>query len=804
MGARDRWSPRVAGERVAHRGRSDIPPNVFPILHVTIGPRGYPEHLSTAGMERQEFPDHQGSLSEARCDIFPTLLAIESRHGLVAPQRLRTLVSEAVWERGTRLLATGAVTVQRSATKLGGTVADKGWMPLWVEITLPVGPTGTPVCRRCGIQWCGHAVALLLRAWDKGDESKPPPAAPAPSPLEATPVSQVQTATDPQVGAWWARLLEDGPGWFHLALGVDVDGEQIDLVPIFQSILRDKSVDILRAWSLTQRPYPVKLPDGRVVGIPAERMARIVLALETVLDARAKPRMARIDAAFLPDLGISPARWSRPDSLEGFRRNLREPGTINPLDEPAGLQATLRPYQKLGLGWLRFLADLGLGGVLADDMGLGKTVQTLAHLMDEKSLGRMDRPVLIVCPTSLVVNWSREAAKLAPNLRVAIHHGPDRRAHAFRTSADIVVTTYPLMVRDEALISGREWSLAVFDEAHVLKNPRSRMAQSARRLKSLRRIALTGTPMENHLEELWCLMDLVVPGILGTRGRFNESWRKPIEIRGDTVRAAELGRRIAPFLLRRTKWQVASELPAKTEIVQMVELEGLQRDLYESVRSAADRKVLTEIARVGIEKSGIIVLESLLRLRQICCDPRLLAEGATATADDSAKMCWLAQTLPEMIAEGRNVLIFSQFTSMLALVEQLVRSMGSPYAKLTGDTKDRGAEVDKFQTGVVSVFLLSLKAGGSGLNLTAADTVILLDPWWNPAAEAQAVDRAHRIGQERPVFVYRLIALGTVEERVAALQERKKDLIKGVMEGAPSAMQLSAIELRQLLSPLGA
>ncbi len=723
----------------------------------------------------------------------------------MAPDRLETIADPASWELGRRLALEGAITVQRTATRLGGTVADKGWMPLWIEVDLPVGPKVVPQCRRCGRQWCGHAVALLLRAWEKGDEPKapkpPPPPLPDPKPLPVAAAAAMRT--EPQLGRWWARFLDDGPGWFQLALGVEIDGERFDLVPLFQSLLRDKSLDLVRAWSLTRRPYPVKLPDGRMAGIPAERLARIAQSLESVLELRGKPRMARLDAAFLPDLGIPEEDWSRPDVLDGFRRNLREPGTIEPLEEPEGLVATLRPYQKQGVGWLRFLSELGLGGVLADDMGLGKTVQTLAHLLDERACGRADRAVLIVCPTSLVANWSREAARLAPSLRVAVHHGADRADRALREAADVVVTTYPLLVRDEALLAAREWSLAVFDEAHVLKNPRARVVQSARRLRSLRRVALTGTPMENHLEELWCLMDLVVPGILGNRNRFNEAWRKPIETRGDTVRSAELGRRIAPFLLRRTKWQVASELPAKTEIVQMVELDGLQRDLYEAVRSAADRRVLSEIERVGLEKSGMIVLESLLRLRQVCCDPRLVPEGAGASPDDSAKLRWLSENLPEMLEEGRNVLVFSQFTSMLALVEPLLRSMGTSYAKLTGDTKDRGAEVDKFQTGAAKVFLLSLKAGGSGLNLTAADTVVLLDPWWNPAAEAQAVDRAHRIGQERPVFVYRLIALGTVEERVAALQERKKDLIKGVMEGAPSAMQLSASELRQLLSPLG-
>lgn len=729
------------------------------------------------------------------------------RNGLVAPERLRSLVTENVWSQGSRLAVEGAVTVQRSATKLGGTVADKGWMPLWVESPLPVGPTSVPRCRRCGTTWCHHALALFLVAWERSAEPAPKRPAPPPLPEPLQPVAppppeSVAVPEDPRVGDWWARLLEDGPGWFQLALGVEVDGEPVDLVPVFQAILREKSMDIVRAWSLTRKPYPVKLPDGRVVGIPVERMVRILQALETVLDSRSKPRMTRIDAAFLPDLGIPEPAWKRPESLDGFRQNLREPGSIEPVDEPEGLLAVLRPYQKLGLGWLRFLSDLGLGGVLADDMGLGKTVQTLSHLLDEKARGKAVHPILIVCPTSLVANWSREAARLAPSLKVAVHHGPVRGAHAFEQGADVVVTTYPLLVRDEALIVTREWSLSVFDEAHVLKNPRARVVQSARRLRCERKLALTGTPMENHLEELWCLMDLVVPGVLGSRGRFNEAWRKPVETRGDAGRASDLGRRIAPFLLRRTKWQVASELPAKTEIVQMVELDGYQRDLYEAVRAAADRKVLSEIERVGLEKSGIVVLESLLRLRQICCDPRLVKEGAAAGPGDSAKICWLSDNIPEMIEEGRRILVFSQFTSMLALVENLVKELRVPYALLTGDTKDRGAEVDKFQGGKADIFLLSLKAGGSGLNLTAADTVVLLDPWWNPAAEAQAVDRAHRIGQERPVFVYRLIASGTVEERVSALQERKKDLIKGVVEGAPSAMQLTASELRQLLSPL--
>jgi SNF2 family DNA or RNA helicase len=394
----------------------------------------------------------------------------------------------------------------------------------------------------------------------------------------------------------------------------------------------------------------------------------------------------------------------------------------------------------------------------------------------------------------------RETARLAPGLRAASHHGPDRGASALSPNVDLVVTSYPLLVRDAQLLAGRRWSVAVFDEAHMLKNPSAQAAHAARRLPAARRLALTGTPLENHLGELWSILDLVAPGVLGNRARFREAWRKPIEERGDSRKAAEMGRRIAPFLLRRTKFQVASELPSKTEIVQMLELPEAQRDVYEAVRARADRKVQDEIHRVGLEKSGAVVLEALLRLRQCCCDPRLLPEAVAGTPGHSAKLSWLLESLPAMLEEGRRVLLFSQFSSMLRLLSKELANMGIAHSFLTGDTVDRTAEVDRFQAGDVPVFLLSLKAGGSGLNLTAADTVILWDPWWNPAAEAQAVDRAHRIGQEKPVFVYRLLATATVEERVALLQEKKRNLVRGVVDGAPSAFHLSATELRELLS----
>jgi superfamily II DNA or RNA helicase len=714
------------------------------------------------------------------------------RKDLLPPEGLG-FVGPAILEEGWSLVRSGHVTVHPGTGTMSGTVGEAGRMPVAVELRLPIGPNRPPRCAACGTVWCRHAVAVALRSWSRAADGEDRPAA---TKIFDIPAEPAPPPVAPH--AWWANLSEADPGWFRLELGIVLEGRRVDLVPVFQQILRDKSLDILRAWILTGRPYPVRLPQGPVVGIAADRMIRICQVLETVLEGKGAPRLPRMEAVLLEDLGIED--WTVAPSLSGLRQRLGSLALPVPSEDPDGLAFPLREYQRQGVGWLRFLADLGFGGILADDMGLGKTIQTLAHLLEERSSGRLSDAALVVCPTSLVTNWMRETARLAPGLRAVAHHGPDRGAAALTPGVDMVVTSYPLLVRDATLLSGRRWSVAVFDEAHMLKNPSAQVAHAARRLPALRRLALTGTPLENHLGELWSILDLVAPGVLGNRARFRDAWRKPIEERGDQRKAAEMGRRIAPFLLRRTKFQVASELPSKTEIVQMLELPEPQRDVYEAVRARADRKVRDEIHRVGLEKSGAVVLEALLRLRQCCCDPRLLPEAVAGTAGPSAKLSWLLESLPPMLEEGRRVLLFSQFSSMLRLLSKELANLGIPHAFLTGDTVDRTAQVDRFQSGEVPVFLLSLKAGGSGLNLTAADTVILWDPWWNPAAEAQAVDRAHRIGQDRPVFVYRLLATATVEERVALLQEKKRNLVRGVVDGAPSAFHLSASELRDLLS----
>jgi non-specific serine/threonine protein kinase len=441
-------------------------------------------------------------------------------------------------------------------------------------------------------------------------------------------------------------------------------------------------------------------------------------------------------------------------------------------------------------------------------MGLGKTLQTLAHILAEKEAGRLTDPALIVMPTSLIPNWQDEAARFAPALRVLALHGSKRKALFEQIAAhDLVLTTYALLPRDLKQLAGRRWHLAILAAAQNIKNPRSKAALAVGQLDAGQRLCLTGTPLENHLGELWSLFDFLMPGWLGDAKTFTRLYRTPIEKKADAQRLAHLVARVRPFLLRRTKEQVARELPPKTEIVKRIELSDVQRDRYETLRLAMDKKVREEIQRLGLGRSQLVILEALLRLRQACCDLRLVEGAGEAAAPlgagDSGKLSALLEMLDELISEGRRVLLFSQFTSMLALIEDELRARKIGYVKLTGATQDRRAPVEAFQAGGVPVFLISLKAGGAGLNLTAADTVIHFDPWWNPAAEAQASDRAYRIGQDKPVFVYKLIARGSVEEKIQLLQQSKANLASSVLGGAGAGeWSLSEADLDALLAPL--
>ncbi len=447
---------------------------------------------------------------------------------------------------------------------------------------------------------------------------------------------------------------------------------------------------------------------------------------------------------------------------------------------PEDLQATLRPYQRQGVDWLSFLFDAGLGGVLADDMGLGKTLEALCAVR-----GR----TLIVCPTSVLPNWSAEIARFRPALAVEIFHGPERTLGG----ANVTLTTYAILRLDAERLAAVDWDTLVLDEAHAIKNADSQTARAAFSLEARHRVTLTGTPVENRLEELWSQLHLTNPGLLHGRSEFNERFAKPIA-QGDGAAAIRLRERIRPFVLRRLKRDVARDLPPRTDMILFVELEEEERAIYQAVQLATKREVAAKLSKGA---SVLAALEALLRLRQAACHPALVPGQSAAT---SSKIETLLESLLEIIAEGHKALVFSQWTSLLDLLEPALSREGLPFLRLDGSTRDRAAVVDGFnRDDGPPLLLVSLKAGGVGLNLTAADHVYLLDPWWNPAVEDQAADRAHRIGQTRPVIVHRLVARDTIEERVLDLQARKRAVADVALGEAQAAAALTREDLLALL-----
>ncbi|MBT5080942.1 MAG: DEAD/DEAH box helicase [Rhodospirillaceae bacterium] len=614
----------------------------------------------------------------------------------------------------------------------------------------------------------------------------------------------------------WSLTFESRDiDWFSLSLGVEVDGQIINLIPVLVDVFRQMPDDVdeeafdYMMFGLDETAF---LPVGerRFITFPAERLRPVLKTLfELFSDKDTNPekisrlRLGEISA--LEEAAIqSGAIIEGCNTLRALANNLADGARVSKTPIPAGFHATLRPYQADGLDWLQFLARSGLGGILADDMGLGKTVQTLAHILAEKGSGRLDRPCLLVMPTSLIPNWRIEAERFAPSLKLLTLHGPDRKQYFEDiVNADVVLTTYPLVHRDREALLKQDYHLAIFDEAQAIKNPTANAAKFACEVSAWQKICLSGTPVENHLGELWSLFHCVVPGLLGESKAFGKSFRNPIEKHGNAEKQTILNRRVNPFLLRRTKEAVATELPPKTETIEHVALDGKQRDLYETVRLAMDKKVRAEIATKGMARSHITVLDALLKLRQTCCDPRLVKLKSARKVSASAKLERLCEMLPELIEDGRRILLFSQFTAMLALIEDELGKLEIPFVKLTGQTKDRETPVRQFQAGEVPLFLISLKAGGTGLNLTAADTVIHYDPWWNPAVENQATDRAHRIGQDKPVFVYKLAARGTVEERMIEMQARKSALAEALYDDkADPGKHLSEDDISWLLAPL--
>jgi len=542
---------------------------------------------------------------------------------------------------------------------------------------------------------------------------------------------------------------------------------------------RAEAAAVLRAWRDGLELVP--LEGGGWAPLPADWLAKHGHLVADLLAARTNDK--KLTPAALPTAGAlcdlldapRPPQLARLAPLfEGFEG-------IPRAALPDGLRATLRVYQHQGVDWLSFLRDAELGGVLADDMGLGKTLQTLCVLR-----GRC----LVVCPKSVVYNWADEITRFRPGLRTAIYHGPRRELDP---EAEVTLTTYALLRLDAQLLSEIDWDVVVLDEAQAIKNLGSQTARAAFELHGKFRIALSGTPVENRLEELWSAMHFANPGLLGGASDFQERYSGPIE-QGDPEAAQRLRTKIRPFILRRTKAEVVPELPSRTDMVLHVELDDVERSVYDAVRVATKRDVADKMAQGG----GVLaVLEALLRLRQAACHSALVPGQ---TAESSSKIERLLEALEESVSEGHKALVFSQWTSFLDLVEPALKEAKIPFTRLDGTTVDRGAVVNKFQDqNGPPVMLVSLKAGGTGLNLTAADHVFLLDPWWNPAVEDQAASRAHRIGQDRPVMVHRMVAKDTVEERILALQEKKRRIADVALGDADQAAGITREELLALL-----
>ena len=624
-------------------------------------------------------------------------------------------------------------------------------------------------------------------------------------------VAPLENAPD---GSAIAEANDTSP-WFDLSLGIEVQGQRINILPALPALIAQVKLlkSQLSEGAELQLPETMYVPhQGAWLRLPTEPLKPWLSALLELLDGShnlsgESLRLSRLEALRLSAALGEGAVW---DGARGLRKLLAQlkggANALQPVLLPEGLKAELRPYQLEGVSWLQFLREQGLAGVLADDMGLGKTLQTLAHLLIEKEAGRLEHPALIIAPVSLMGNWQREAAKFTPSLRVLLLHGAARHEAAQDISqADIVLSPYSLLPRDKERWLAQKWSVVVLDEAQNIKNAHTDAAQVAYELPAGQRLCLSGTPMENHLGELWSLFHFLMPGFLGSARRFKELYRTPIEKHGDTELLAALSRRVTPFILRRTKNEVLKDLPDKIETLSMVSLEGKQADLYETIRLATEKSVRDALADKGLARSQIQVLDALLKLRQVCCDPRLVPTESARLVKQSAKLDLLMEILPEMLEEGRKVLLFSQFTSMLELIEEELAKRKIKWVKLTGQSTKRDDIIDQFTSGQVPLFLISLKAGGVGLNLPQADTVIHYDPWWNPAVENQATDRAHRIGQTSQVFVYKLIASGTIEERMLKLQERKAALAEGMLSGAQMRKQALFTEddVAQLLRPLG-
>jgi superfamily II DNA or RNA helicase len=577
--------------------------------------------------------------------------------------------------------------------------------------------------------------------------------------------------------------VSSGIDWFELHGEVDYGGATAKLPALLAALRRGENM--------------VRLDDGTYGLLPEEWLTRFGTIAGLGTAEADHLRFRRNQAGFLDALLATQPEVTCDATFARVRDELRSFAGIRAGEQPEGFVGTLRDYQRDGVGWMDFLRRFSFGGCLADDMGVGKTAQVLALLEARRASSDLPGPSLVVVPKSLVFNWKQEAARFTPQLRVLDHTGLARDVHSF-SDYDVVLTTYGTLRRDAAEFKDIEFDYVVLDEAQAIKNPGTESAKAARLLRGRNRLALSGTPVENHLGELWSIFEFLNPGMMGAASVF--------KLAGGAARnpSAEtrilLAHALRPFILRRTKEQVARELPPKSEQTLFCELETAQRKLYNELRLHYRNSLLQTVAAQGLAKSKIQVLEALLRLRQAACHPALI--DPKRRHESSAKLDVLIDHLEEVVAEGHKALVFSQFTSLLSLVKERLDESAMVYEYLDGQTRDRQQRVERFQNDPdCSLFLISLKAGGLGLNLTAAEYVFLLDPWWNPAVEAQAVDRAHRIGQTHQVFAYRLIAKDTVEEKILQLQSSKRDLAAAIIsEDNGLIRDLKREDLEMLLS----
>ncbi|WP_461372651.1 DEAD/DEAH box helicase [Candidatus Aquicultor sp.] len=643
------------------------------------------------------------------------------------------------------------------------------------EAGVTLGPAGTGQLHGDdALDFLWHTVAVLkARGWEVVGE-----------------VSSLRlNRTAPKVGA----RISSGIDWFDLNLEVGYGDSLLDISTV------------LAAYK-SGRKY-IQLDDDSWAPLPLDWLHKVTAPLEELADLEGQEIATTANNGKLKlrshNIPLAEEILSGIDlnsiaSFDMLRERLDSFEGIEKVDIPHGLEATLRGYQKDGLDWLGFLSSFSFNGILADDMGLGKTVQTLAHLLREKNEGRAAKPSLIVAPTSVSYNWKEESLRFTPDLKVLVLTGPERHQRFEGiASADIVITTYALLRRDFEELQKHEYHYIILDEAQFIKNPAAQTSKLCKRLTGNHRLALTGTPMENNLTEVWSIFDFLMPGLLSGHKSFQKRYEKPIAKTGDMVALQRLKRRLKPFILRRVKQDVAKELPPKTEIIAYCEMTSSQRTLYQQVLNTYRAKVFESIAKKGIERSHITILDALLKLRQVCNHPQLL-KVAPHKVKTSGKMELFEEMVGQLANEGHRALVFSQFTQMLALLKRWLDSKNIPYCYLDGRTRDRSKVIKKFNEGDVPLFLISLKAGGTGLNLTAADYVIHLDPWWNPAVENQATDRAYRIGQDKHVFVYKMITKDSIEEKILKLQERKKALFDNFLSEGDVGKSLTKDDLEEL------